>query len=461
MDTDKHGSNAKTMKTQIKLAAFVLALSTLNSQLSTCFAQGSLTPPGAPAPTMKSLTQVEPRTPISSAPFAITNPGSYYLTTNINVSTGNAITIASNGVTLDLNGFTISSTEATPTGTGILLAGAVTDIIIRNGHIKGQVAYSAGNYVGSGFANGIFYSGSPPLNVRIAGVTVSGCLDDGIHLGTINSTVVDSCTVLTVGGYGIVASSVLRSIAKGCGNDAISADTAADSSGNCGGGGYGLDASFSANNCTGFSVSGTGLNAASADNCYGASLIGDGIDADAVSGSEGDNLAGGGASGIYATTALNCSGTASDSGSGVDAITAHGCSGSSGGFGEGVFASLAEGCYGTSVSGTGVLSETDAQNCYGASTNGMGISAITAQNCMGVSGGGSSAGIYCENALNCSGSNSSSGQGIVVKYAAFNCQGYSSTGTGLVAFIANSCIGQTTSGTAFLATHNINTFSYP
>jgi hypothetical protein len=34
-------------------------------------AQGSLTPPGAPAPTMKTLTQIEPRTPISSLPFTI------------------------------------------------------------------------------------------------------------------------------------------------------------------------------------------------------------------------------------------------------------------------------------------------------------------------------------------------------------------------------------------------------
>ncbi len=43
------------MKTQLKLAALALALSTVNSQLSSAFAQGSLTPPGAPAPVMKSL----------------------------------------------------------------------------------------------------------------------------------------------------------------------------------------------------------------------------------------------------------------------------------------------------------------------------------------------------------------------------------------------------------------------
>jgi hypothetical protein len=46
------------------LALFLL--STLILQPPTLHAQGSLTPPGAPAPTMKSLDQVEPRTPISS-----------------------------------------------------------------------------------------------------------------------------------------------------------------------------------------------------------------------------------------------------------------------------------------------------------------------------------------------------------------------------------------------------------
>src|SRR5262245_25481316 len=98
------------MKTKSILStASVLLLCILNSHPSTAFAQGALTPPGAPAPTMKTLAQIEPRTPISSAPFTISSPGSYYLTTNVTVSTGDAITITVNNVTLDLNGFTIAS----------------------------------------------------------------------------------------------------------------------------------------------------------------------------------------------------------------------------------------------------------------------------------------------------------------------------------------------------------------
>src|SRR5207237_3379194 len=83
-------------------------------------AQGSLIPPSAPAATMKSLDQIEPRIDLQNAPasavtttdanyhFIITQPGSYYLTANIAATKTNAVQINSVGVTLDLNGFQIS-----------------------------------------------------------------------------------------------------------------------------------------------------------------------------------------------------------------------------------------------------------------------------------------------------------------------------------------------------------------
>lgn len=72
---------------------------------------GNLTPPpGPPAPTMKTLAEVEPRTAISQAniPLTISQPGSYYLAANISFDSAAAITINAPGVTLDLSGFTIT-----------------------------------------------------------------------------------------------------------------------------------------------------------------------------------------------------------------------------------------------------------------------------------------------------------------------------------------------------------------
>ena len=71
-------------------------------------AQGPLTPPGAPAPTMKALSQVEPRTDVQqlagdgSNSFIISQPGAYYLTANITGASGkNGISIRADNVTID------------------------------------------------------------------------------------------------------------------------------------------------------------------------------------------------------------------------------------------------------------------------------------------------------------------------------------------------------------------------
>ena len=209
------------------------------------FAQGSLTLPGPPGPSMVTLTQIEPRTPISSV-YNISAPGSYYLTTNItaNLVTEVAISINASGVTLDLNGFTISSTgnySVAAGAGGIELGSGLSDITIRNGHLRGGVTYNSGTgtYSEFGFGDGISYSGTQPVNVHVSGVSVSGCVYYGINLGAGNSTVVDGCTVETVGSYGIEAASVLRSTAYQCGFNAIAGITAID--------------------CYGYALSGTGV----------------------------------------------------------------------------------------------------------------------------------------------------------------------------------------------------------
>src|ERR1039458_4423977 len=75
----------------------------------------------------------------------------------------------------------------------------------------------------------------PGLAGRAArcGVSVSGCLYNGIDIGrgevgTGDSTTVESCTVRTVGGYGITGSSVTHCTAYETGSGGIFATTASD-----------------------------------------------------------------------------------------------------------------------------------------------------------------------------------------------------------------------------------------
>ena len=101
-------------------------------------AQGPLTPPGAPGATMKTLGQLEPRTAISNANYTISQPGSYYLTTNL-TATEHGIIIASDGVTLDLNGFSLTGDQgAGEYGLYILgdFSSGYKGITVRNGSIN-------------------------------------------------------------------------------------------------------------------------------------------------------------------------------------------------------------------------------------------------------------------------------------------------------------------------------------
>ncbi len=253
------------MKTKLKLTAICFCI--LHS--SFCLrvqGQGALTPPGAPAPTMKSLAQIEPRTPISAAPFTISAAGSYYLTTNLNVSSGDAIIITANDVTLDLSGFTLRSTANPAAGYGIKLgaSSAVTNIIIANGHISGSVTNNGSTYGGAGFASGIYYASGSPCCVRVREVSVFGCQSMGINLG-LNSTAVQGCVVRTVASEGILATMVSDSIADNCGTRGVYANTA----NNCIGsspGGTGVEVVGLATSCTGTS-GGVGLAAYIANAC--------------------------------------------------------------------------------------------------------------------------------------------------------------------------------------------------
>lgn len=124
------------MQTLINRAGWVLAAIisvTVLAALAGIVHGGPLDPPAAPSSTDGVL---EPGTPISSLPFVISQPGSYYLTRDLTgVSGQNGIEIAAPNVTLDLKGFTLQ-------GVGddldaVHVDDAIGDFTVRDGVITG------------------------------------------------------------------------------------------------------------------------------------------------------------------------------------------------------------------------------------------------------------------------------------------------------------------------------------
>lgn len=190
--------------------------------LSVCAAlanAGNLTPPpGAPAPTMKSLSQIEARTPIGATTtpgstvgglvsvYTISQPGSYYLTGDVMVPNGtNGIIITAPDVSIDLNGFRI-------VGASDSLAGVISPQVsgvrsaVRNGSVTGT-------------AGGVLLS---PEGSSVRDVRVSDIRGSGIVVGP--GGIVDGCHAtgcVAVGIGGGRGSVITRSTASGCVNGGI------------------------------------------------------------------------------------------------------------------------------------------------------------------------------------------------------------------------------------------------
>jgi len=213
------------MKTIGSIAA-VLLLTHLNPQ--SALAQGSLTPPGAPAQGMKTLAQIEPRTPISSAPFTINQPGSYYLTTNLTgVSGQDGVSILANNVTLDLNGFAVQCIAGENNAVG--MPTACTNVTVCNGSITGT---------GSNFGMYGYYTHNlscDRLNIVACGTaiyasyaTVSDCTIQSCGYGIeVAFSTVSGCTVQSCShaGISVSSSSVSGCSVWSCANEGIDADS--------------------------------------------------------------------------------------------------------------------------------------------------------------------------------------------------------------------------------------------
>ncbi|HUR45854.1 MAG TPA: hypothetical protein VMZ27_08285 [Candidatus Saccharimonadales bacterium] len=351
------------------------------------FSQGSLTPPGAPAPTMKTLAQIEPRTAITnSGPVTISRPGSYYLTTNITVSFSTGITIATNNVTLDLNGFSIFTTDPSPGSTGIYINNTMHDIHMFNGHITGGITNNGGVFNGPGFYYGVYHAGNS-RNVRASSITVSGCLYHGIMLGVGINSMIESCQVDTVGGYGLWATTIRDSSASGCGQSGMYGYTILNCFSSSGSGDPALSG-LTVENCYATSTAGDAISAQNALNCNGyCSGSGRALTAASASNCKGYSAAN---TALFGTVLHNCAGQGGGTGAGILGILAQNCYGNATGSGPGINATVVNNCYAVSVSGSAITGNI-VTGSYGSSSSGTGINTTIANSSLGYGSPGVSA----------------------------------------------------------------------
>ena len=174
---------------KLRIHSTPVIIHTLLASAALLLAQGPLAPPGAPAPTMKTLDQIEPRVAInatntpgdSDSLFKITQPGSYYLTGNITGVAGkHGIEIAASGVTLDLNGFDLVGVAGMGPFDGVsATVVGLTNIAVVRGSVR--------NWGDEGVDLGT----SRAINCRLEGLLAHGNAGSGSNAGS--SSTVTNC----------------------------------------------------------------------------------------------------------------------------------------------------------------------------------------------------------------------------------------------------------------------------
>lgn len=178
----------------VQLAGIAL-LSYLTLHPLSLNAQGNLTPPGPPGPTMLTLSQLQSRIPVDSThtpgdstnEFIIGSPGSYYLAANtVGTTNKNGIEIATNNVTLDLNGYSLLG--VTNSLNGIVISAGTTNTIVRNGFISGWGM----------LLDGVLSFGN---NIDLEDLIISG---GGLGIeGDGKGGIIKNCSMSRASGYGV------------------------------------------------------------------------------------------------------------------------------------------------------------------------------------------------------------------------------------------------------------------
>jgi parallel beta-helix repeat protein len=205
------------MKKRFVLAIVVLSFGPVHDMVLA----GNFEPPTALAPTMKTVREFEPRTPIHGpGPVTIAAPGSYALTSNINVAGATAVIITASNVSLDLNGFTIAGNL---TNFGIVMGNNTMNVVVRNGTIRNfaQGLLNAGNTIVSlsnlvvteNRGNGLAFD-ADANGVFIDGCTVVRNQEDGV-LALASLMVITNSTVVSNGHDGIEVSGSANVVIRG------------------------------------------------------------------------------------------------------------------------------------------------------------------------------------------------------------------------------------------------------
>ncbi|MBA4387186.1 MAG: hypothetical protein C0404_04335 [Verrucomicrobia bacterium] len=171
-----------------KFAVFMALLTVVTT---TGLGQGSLVPPpealsnGVPVSVMKSIDQVEPRKIIDSLPYTITQPGSYYLVSNLTGQVNaHGIIIACNDVRVDLGGFALNGVSNSWNAIHVS-APIVENLVVRNGLIRG---WGPG---GPNATTGFGLMASNAMDVVISDLKAFGNACGGLYVG--DNAMIDRC----------------------------------------------------------------------------------------------------------------------------------------------------------------------------------------------------------------------------------------------------------------------------